>query len=176
MLLLQHVISADASRPALPVRDGIRTLVRAKASPQELLAACDALRDNVLPELGVRLEDSEAGSLWKLCSPEELRQEAMREAEARAAKEAAQRAAREEATRKAAEKEARARVPPAEMFQLGDYAGQFASFDGTGFPLTGADGQPLSKGLQKKLQKAREAQVKLYEQHVATAGVAAVKV
>ena len=149
-------------------RDTIRSLARAKAPPQELLAACDRLRDMALPELGVRVDDSDGGAKWKLCDPEELRQEAAREAEARLAKEGALRLQREEAARKAAEKEAKARVLPSEMFKLAEHAGQFASFDDTGFPLTGADGEPLSKGLQKKLQKAREAQTKAHEQWRAT--------
>ncbi len=126
-----------------------------------------------LPELGVRVDDSEGGARWKLCSPEELRQEAAREAEARRAKEEAQRAAREEAARKAAEKEAKARVSPEQMFTLGEHAGQFATFDDTGFPLTTPDGQPLTKGAQKKLQKAREAQCKLHEQWRAANAAAA---
>ncbi len=151
----------------------MRGLARANATPQELLAACDQLRDVALPELGVRVDDTaKGGALWKLCSPEELRQEAAREAEARSAKEAAQRAAREEAARKAAEKEAKARVAPPELFKQGEHAGQFSTFDDSGFPLTTPDGQPLSKALQKKLAKARDAQVKLHDQWLAAQAAA----
>lgn len=48
-----------------------------------------------------------------------------REAEAKAAKEEALRQKKEEAARKAAEKEAKAKVPPSEMFRGGEFAGQF---------------------------------------------------
>ena len=149
---------------ARPLRDAIRGLARAGSSASELLAACDRLRDVALPELGVRVDDSGAGAKWKLCDPEELRQEAARDAEAKRVKEAALQAKREEAARKAAEKEAKARTPPDEMFKTGEHAGKFATYDALGFPLTGADGQPLSKGLQKKLQKAQEVQAALHAQ------------
>lgn len=36
-------------------------------------------------------------------------------------------------------------------------------YDEAGFPTLMADGQPVSKGMQKKLQKAVEAQKKAYE-------------
>jgi len=153
-------------------RDTLRGLARAGAPPAQLLAACDALRDVHLPELGVRVDDvppampgAPLSSVWKLCSAEELRLEAEREAETRRVKEAAAAAAREEAARRAAEKQARARVPPADMFRgaLAEYAGQFSAWDDAGFPNADKDGQPLSKGLVKKLAKALEIQVKLYE-------------
>jgi len=48
-------------------RDNIRQLIRDKKDPKEILALCDKLRDDDLPELGVRLEDREgAKSLIKL--------------------------------------------------------------------------------------------------------------
>lgn len=73
------------------------------------------------------------------------------------------------AASQAAEKEAKARVPPAEMFRGAEYAGQFKEYDDSGFPTVMADDQPVSKGMVKKLQKAREAQVKAYEQWQAAA-------
>lgn len=153
-------------------RDTLRGLARAGAPPAQLLAACDALRDVQLPELGVRVDDVPSAvpgapltSVWKLCSAEELRLEVEREAEMRRVKEAAAAVAREEAARKALEKQARARVPPADMFRgaLAEYASQFSAWDDAGFPTADKDGQPLSKGLVKKLAKALETQVKLHE-------------
>lgn len=160
-----------ATHPLLLLRDAIRGLARAGSSPQDFLAACDRLRDVALPELGVRVDDSGSGAKWKLCDPEELRQEAAREAEAKRVKEEALQLKREEAARKAAEKEAKARTPPEEMFKLGEHAGKFSTYDDLGFPLTAADGQPLSKGLLKKLQNARETQAAQYEQWRAASGL-----
>ena len=146
----------------------MRTLALAKAPPGELLAACDALRDAVLPALGVRVDDrpngETGGSLWKLCDPEELRAEAEREAQAGAAREEGVKAVREEARRKAAEREMRARVTPAEMFRGGgEYAGQFSAWDAEGLPTADSQGLALSKSAAKKLLKAHEAQAKAHE-------------
>lgn len=171
----RRILCCSLTHRARPRRDAIRGLARAGSSTQELLAACDRLRDVALPELGVRVDDSGTGAKWKLCDPEELRQEAARDAEARRVKEAALQAKREEAARKAAEKEAKARIPPEEMFKLGEHAGKFATYDAAGFPLTAADGQALSKGLQKKLQKAHELQAAAHEQWKAGTGAAAVE-
>ena len=54
-------------------------------------------------------------------------------------------------------------MPPEQMFRSGEFEGQFKEFDADGFPTVGADGQPLSKALSKKLAKLREAQVKAYD-------------
>jgi cysteinyl-tRNA synthetase len=70
--------------PCTCARDTVRALARAKASPQELLAACDALRDGALLALGVRVDDSEGGARWKLCSPEELHKKLLKAHEAHA--------------------------------------------------------------------------------------------
>lgn len=46
-----------------------------------MLSIADKLRDDILPELGVRMEDkgsgSEVSSIWKLEAPEVLRMERM---------------------------------------------------------------------------------------------------
>jgi len=41
-------------------RDSVRTSVREKKDPKDILILCDQLRDDILPELGVRLEDRES--------------------------------------------------------------------------------------------------------------------
>lgn len=57
-------------------RDEMRALARGGADKVTLLTACDRLRDEVMVELGVRLEDKPDGkSVWKLESPEVLRKE-----------------------------------------------------------------------------------------------------
>jgi len=66
-------------------RDDVRRLTRNNASKQELLALCDQLRDDVLPELGVRLEDREGGAaLIKLDDRETLLKERAVKREVRA--------------------------------------------------------------------------------------------
>ena len=57
-------------------RDGVRSLAREKKDPKEILSLSDDLRDNVLPELGVRLEDREGDrALVKLEDKETLLRE-----------------------------------------------------------------------------------------------------
>jgi len=55
-----------------------------------------------------------------------------REAEAKAKKEEEARNKKAEAAAKLAEKEAAAKVPPGEMFTLGEYAGLYSKFDEEG--------------------------------------------
>lgn len=44
----------------------VRTLCKSKASHGELLGVCDKVRDDTLPQLGVRLEDRPDGELQRL--------------------------------------------------------------------------------------------------------------
>lgn len=95
------------------VRQEARTL---KAS--KILELCDKLRDDVLPNLGVSLEDREnAKPAIKLVPRDEL----LREREAKRQAEEAKRLEKErkkaELAAKEAEKEAKRRVPPTEMFK-----------------------------------------------------------
>jgi len=153
-------------------RDEIRTLAQNGASAKELLAACDAVRDVGLPELGVKLDDREGGALWKLYDADELKKEIAREREAKEEKERAKRLAKEEAERKAAEKEAKAKVPPSDMFKtFSEYEGLYSKYDDEGVPTHDAAGEPLAKSALKKLAKARAQQQKAHEAYLAKAGV-----
>jgi cysteinyl-tRNA synthetase len=152
-------------------RSTVRSMALAKASPGELLALCDRLRDDVMPGLGVRIDDRGGDGLWKLCSAEELAQEAEREAELRKAKEEAKAEAARRAQAKVA-KEAAA-VPLELLFRQPEYEGQFGGFDNSGFPTSAADGQPLSKSLVKKLEKLRAAAQAKLEKAAAKAAAAA---
>ena len=139
-----------------------------------ILAACDALRDDVLPPLGVRLEDAGAsgaaagsgggdasapttGAIWKLEDPAELLREAEAKAEAAAAK-AAEKAAKAEAAAAAAAEKARiAAIPPAEYLaglQSDGGVPLYSSFGEDGLPTADGAGEELSKGAVKKAKKA----------------------
>ena len=153
-------------------RDDIRKLAQDGASKQDILAACDAVRDVSLPELGVKVDDREGGALWKLYDAEELKKEIAREREAKEEKERAKAAAKEEAARKAAEKEAKAKVPPSEMFKtFEEYAGLYSKFGDYGVPTHDAAGEPLQKSALKKLAKARGMQEKAHDQYLAKQGI-----
>eukprot|EP01006_Ploeotia_vitrea_P008701 TRINITY_DN20830_c0_g1_i1.p1 TRINITY_DN20830_c0_g1~~TRINITY_DN20830_c0_g1_i1.p1 ORF type:complete len:790 (-),score=145.35 TRINITY_DN20830_c0_g1_i1:1386-3677(-) len=55
-------------------RDDVRNTARAKQPPQATLEICDNIRDEVLPGLGIQLEDQPDGrpTLWKLDDPKVL--------------------------------------------------------------------------------------------------------
>ena len=130
-------------------RDEIRSLARGGASAKELLDACDVLRDVGLPELGVKLDDKEGGALWKLYDADELKKELERDREAKALK------------------EAKAKIPPSEMFKIGEYEGLYSKYDDEGLPTHDKDGEELPKGQVKKLVKAQGLQKKAHETYLA---------
>lgn len=139
-----------------------RELVRAQAREhklQELLVACDRLRNEVLPNLGVSLEDrSGMPPVVKFVDRETLleqrRQEEAAQEEKRQKKAEAQRKAQEQ---KAA-KEAKQRIPPGEMFRSDE---KFTQFDEQGIPTH----ERADDGSEKAISgKQRKRLVKLYEQ------------
>ncbi|KAJ8599745.1 hypothetical protein CTAYLR_003427 [Chrysophaeum taylorii] len=139
-------------------RDDVRVAGR-EGDLQKVLALCDALRDGVLPELGVRLEDRASGSVWKFDDPDVLRAE-------RAQKLAEAKAKEDLRTAEAAKKKAKllaARLKPEDMFKTGDRAALYSQFDDDGLPTHDAAGDPLPKSQIKKLRKEWDKQKKLVE-------------
>lgn len=145
-------------------RESVRLAAIAKDT-RAVLEAADALRDCVLPELGVRMEDKGSGAdvitVWKLDDPEVLRKEKLQREEAKAAKELQ----KAEAAARQREKEENAKIPPSEMFR--GKTDLYSAFDETGFPTLDAAGQPLAKASIKKLQKEQAKQKEQYEKYLA---------
>lgn len=139
-----------------------------KGDTTGLLKLCDNLRDEVLPTVGVKLEDTVnngvAGSAWKLRSPEELKKEA--DEKKAAAEEKARRKAElaAEAARKQAEKEAKLKIDPRTMFI--NQTDKYSKFDDKGIPTHDAAGQEVSKSGRKNLEKEWNNQDKLYTEYV----------
>lgn len=128
-----------------------------------LLAACDVLRNDDLPPLGVSLDDREHGeALVKLVSSEELlAQKGERERKA-AEKEANRLAAqqkREEAERKKLEA---GKLSPNEMFKP-PHSEEFEEWDEDGIPTKVKGGEEVTKSRGRRLQKGWELQKKLHE-------------
>jgi cysteinyl-tRNA synthetase len=154
--------------PLLDVLTKFREQVRIAAmsgDAKAVLAAADALRDDVLPDLGVRMEDKGSGvdvvTVWKLDDPAVLKMERALKEEAKLAKEAQ----KAEVARKQREKEEKARIKPEEMF-LG-MTDLYSAFDAaTGLPTHDKAGEPISKGAIKKLQKEFEKQKELHDKFV----------
>lgn len=138
------------------VRDAART-VRAN----DVLALCDALRDTVLPELGVRLEDKADRTVVKLVSKEEL----MKEREEKKRIEAEKLKKKQEQQDAQRAKDEQKKIPPTEMFRK--ETDKYSKFDDKGLPTHDLEGKELSKGLVKKLQKLQQAQEKKYNEYLA---------
>jgi cysteinyl-tRNA synthetase len=161
--------------PLLDVLTKFRESVRIAAISGDtaaVLAAADALRDIVLPDLGVRMEDKGSGlnvvTVWKLDDPSVLKKERALKEEAKRAKELQ----KLELARKQLEKDEKAKISPTVMFL--DQKTLYSAFDSTGMPTHDAAGEPLSKGALKKLQKDYDKQKESHEKHIAKAAIASV--
>jgi len=130
----------------------------AQAAIQSILQICDGLRDEVLPKLGVRLEDRPAGTMWNLEDPavmmREMEEKAAKEREIQVSKLEKQLVARE----KELEKVKSSMVKPHDLFRTEE----FKEWDEAGVPTTMANGEPVSGGQVKKKKKAIEKQEKAY--------------
>lgn len=97
-------------------RHSVREVARAQKC-SDILNMCDALRDDVLPNLGVRLEDREgAAASIKLVDRETLLRERDAKKQAEAQKQALKEKKRQEAAAAAAALEAQRKINPKEMF------------------------------------------------------------
>ncbi|EFN87140.1 Cysteinyl-tRNA synthetase, cytoplasmic [Harpegnathos saltator] len=154
--------------PYLEILANFRKKVRNCAKTlkaNDILQECDILRDDILPNVGVRLEDSnEETCKVKLVNKEELlkEKEIKKNLEQEKALEKERRKA--EAAAAAAAKEAQKRISPNDMFRL--EKDKYSQFDDKGLPTHNAEGKEISKGLFKKLQKLQQAQEKRYNEYL----------
>ncbi|XP_067849840.1 cysteine--tRNA ligase, cytoplasmic isoform X2 [Heptranchias perlo] len=147
-------------------RESVRQIAREK-KVSEVLQLCDGLRDDILPELGVRFEDHEGLlTVVKLVDRETL----LREREEKKKIEEEKKRKKEEVAQKKREQEAvklaKMKIPPSEMFRL--EKDKYSKFDENGFPTHDTEGKEVSKGQTKKLRKLYETQEKLYNEYVQT--------
>ncbi|KAL7543191.1 hypothetical protein ACHAXR_012909 [Thalassiosira sp. AJA248-18] len=130
-----------------------------KAAIQSILKICDGLRDEVLPTLGVRLEDRPTGTMWNLEDPEvmlkEMAEKAAKEKEVQIGKLEKQLVART----KELDKVKNSMVKPQDLFRTDE----FKEWDEAGVPITLANGDPVSGGQVKKKKKAIDKQAKAYK-------------
>ncbi|KAI6196007.1 Cysteinyl-tRNA synthetase [Aphelenchoides besseyi] len=138
-------------------RQEVRTMAREQKNTN-ILQECDRLRDDVLPSLGVRLEDSGAHTAVKLVDPEIL----LREQEQKRAIEEAKRVEKERKKREQEEKERLKRIPPHEFFKQPSYATQYTKYDENGIPTHNSDGKELSKSERKNCEKTWNKQKNIF--------------
>ncbi|VDN57754.1 unnamed protein product [Dracunculus medinensis] len=124
----------------------------------DILEECDRLRDEILPELGVRLEDRTSKTCVKLVDKETF----LREQQQRKAVEEAKKMEKQRKQREKDAKEASKRIPPWEMFKQSEEKGKYSKFDDKGIPTHLINGEEISKRQRKKLEKLYETQAKNY--------------
>ncbi len=126
-----------------------------------LLSACDQVRDDVLPPLGVRLTDQPAGgSVWVFDDPKVMARERLEKARA----EVERKVNKANTALKAKEKVLRAAEeglsPASEMYKQGPGAGGFSQWDEKGLPTHDEKGEPITKSQSKNVAKAFAAREK----------------
>ncbi|XP_027204731.2 cysteine--tRNA ligase, cytoplasmic [Dermatophagoides pteronyssinus] len=161
------------------LRDEIRSLARDLKNKQ-LFELCDRIRDDIFPELGVRMEDLETTGdgdngigqqpqqQWrlKLVDREILLQERLKRIEEQ---EQAKCLAEEQRQKKLLEqqqKKAESEPPldPRKMFRL--EMDKYSKFDDNGIPTHDHQGEELTKSAMKKIAKRFQAQEKKYNDYL----------
>lgn len=108
-------------------RNSVRDIARSQKCT-EILNLCDALRDDILPNLGVRLEDREsAAASIKLVDRETLLRERDAKKQAEALKQAQKEKKQQEAAAAAALIEAQRKINPSKMFL--NESDKYSAFD-----------------------------------------------
>lgn len=129
------------------------------AAIQSILQICDGLRDDVLPTLGVRLEDRPTGTMWNLEDPaimlREMAEKSTKEKEIQINKIEKQLIARI----KELEKVKSSMIKPEDLFRTDEYR----EWDDDGTPITLTNGDAVSGGQVKKKKKIIEKQAKAYQ-------------
>lgn len=121
-----------------------------------ILQLCDELRDEILPNLSVRLEDKEDHSVIKLVDREVLIKERDEKKRREEQKKAEQQAKIELQRQKEKEKLEQMKINPVDMFK--SQTDKYSAFDDTGLPTHDQEGKEISKGQQKKLKKLQQQQ------------------
>ncbi|KAG8035110.1 hypothetical protein G9C98_001600 [Cotesia typhae] len=159
----------QVAMPYLEILSNFREKIRAhgkELKSKEILMECDKLRDEILPNVGVRLEDDmDSGtSKIKLVNREELLKERELKRKNEEEKLAEKERKKAESNQKALEREEARKISPKEMFR--SQTDKYSMFDDSGLPTHDNLGKELSKGQIKKLQKLQLAQEKKYNEYL----------
>jgi len=145
-------------------RDKVRMTAR-EHKATDILRECDKVRDDTLPNLGVRLEDHEgAPPVIKLVDKETLLRERAEKLRIEEQKKAEKERKRKEKEAEQLAKEAQKKIPPSELFRKD--TDKYSEFDERGIPTKDAEGKDLAKSALKKVMKLYEAQEKKYKEYL----------
>lgn len=134
----------------------------AQQSIKQILSLCDTLRDETLPNLGLRIEDKQVDGnpyVIKFIDPEAVARERAlvekKEEEKRLVKEA-------QKLELQRQREDKMKLPPTEMFK-----GKYSRFDDNGMPTHDLEGKEVTKSALKKLQRLYNEQEARYNKYIA---------
>jgi cysteinyl-tRNA synthetase len=127
----------------------------------EYLKVCDDFRNDKMVNLGVRLEDTQEGSVWKLVDAQELKEEIEKKAQEADQKKKDKLASTLAARKKDLDAIKKKLMPPLTVFD--DEKDQYSKFSPEGLPTHDKDGVELAKGALKKVQTKFNKQQKAYE-------------
>ena len=136
------------------------------ASPKDYLAACDHLRDTVLWNLDIYLEDRENAPALVRPLSASLKEERRDREALLASKATAKGKAKADAEAAERERLEKGRLSHVEMFRTSEYS----EWDAEGLPTRDAEGKEIAKSRSKKLRKDWERQKKFHEAYMAAQG------
>ncbi|XP_054163692.1 cysteine--tRNA ligase, cytoplasmic-like [Oppia nitens] len=159
--------------PFLEIIANLRETFRIKAKElanKDLLTICDQLRDDVLPNVGVRLEDCEVGdgltkTRLKLVDKEILMKEREEKIKAQEFKDKEKERKLKEKLLAESKKEEESKLCPLVMFKT--EIDKYSQFDDKGLPTHDNEGKELTKSALRKVSKLYSLQEKkhnLYKQ------------
>ena len=151
-------------------REKVRSAAKAKSDPGQFLKECDAVRDDTLANLGIRVEDGADNSVWKMDDPEAIRKEVEEKRQKAAEAAAKKKKSKMDKLEKDLQTAEKARVTTSDLFKTGAHTERWGSYDDTGKPLTTKEGETLSKSQQKSIAKEIKNQEKAHEKLKKTAG------
>ena len=127
-------------------RDEIKDSCIIEKDPNKILSLCDKFRDDILPNLGIKIEDKGKGekSIWKSFDKEEYLKEKEKEKELKENK-------RKQKEFEAKENELRLSKSAKEYFA--SQTDKYSEFDEDGVPTKNAKGEMLSQEQYNKLKK-----------------------
>ncbi|KAL4097192.1 hypothetical protein QTP88_022007 [Uroleucon formosanum] len=145
-------------------RDAVRAIARSIGS-KDILILCDKLRDETLPDNGVRLEDADGKpTAIKFVGRETILREKKAKAKAEADKLAEKEKKKKEQDQARAKKEELKKIHPKDLFKL--ETDKYSEFDENGLPTIDSQGNKISKGLTKKLQKIQSTHATLHKEYL----------
>ncbi len=143
-------------------RDELREIARntePTAMKGKIMERCDHVRDDVLPLLGIRLEDKTTGhAVWKLDNPEELRRQRAEKKAQALQKEVNKVALQVKNSKKSLDKYINSDAPLVDMFRGPDSG--FGTWDVKGLPTHDSEGVEISKSKGKQIAKEYAAREK----------------